>query len=112
MNVEELRDFCLSLPDCSEKMPFQAFKAAKSILAFYVGGKIFCYFDIDKFYSCTIKCRPEMIDELKARYTAVGDPYNMSHKYWISIHFSEDMPDKMIKDMIAESYGIVKGEKR
>jgi hypothetical protein len=34
-------------------MPFQAFKAAQSILAFYVGGKIFCYFDIEKFDSCT-----------------------------------------------------------
>ena len=41
MNVEDFRNFCLSLPDSSEKMPFQAFKAAQSILAFYVGGKIF-----------------------------------------------------------------------
>jgi hypothetical protein len=53
MNVEDFRNFCLSLPDSSEKMPFQAFKAAQSILAFYVGGKIFCYFDIEKFDSCT-----------------------------------------------------------
>lgn len=112
MNVEDFRNFCLSLPGSREKMPFQAFKAAQSILAFYVGGKIFCYFDLEKFDSCTIKCRPEMIDELKARYTAVGDPYNMSHKYWISIHFNEDMPDKKIEDMVSESYEIVKAEEK
>lgn len=44
MNIEELRDFCLSLPDTEEKMPFEAFfRNHESLLAFYVGGHI----DID-----------------------------------------------------------------
>lgn len=25
MNIEELRDYCLSLPDTAEKMPFEVF---------------------------------------------------------------------------------------
>ena len=38
-------------------------------MAFYVGGRIFCFFDIDRFDTCTIKCDLEQADELKARYT-------------------------------------------
>lgn len=107
MNVEEFREFCLSLPDSSEKMPFQAFRAAQSILAFYVKGKIFCFLDIDRFDACTIKCRPDMIDELKAQYMAVDAPYNMNRKYWISIRFNDDMPDEQIRQWVRNSYDIV-----
>lgn len=112
MNIEEFREFCLSLPGSSEKMPFQAFRAAQSILAFYVGGKIFCFFDIDKFDTCTIKCAPDMIDELKARYNAVGAPYNMTPRYWISIRFNDDMPDEEIKLHVQESYKLLEEQTR
>ena len=45
MNVEELRYYCLSLSDeVKEKFPFQQFKAARDVLAFYISGHIFCYF--------------------------------------------------------------------
>lgn len=107
MNIEEFREYCLSLPGSSEKMPFQAFRAAQSILAFYVGGKIFCFFDIDKFDACTVKCDPDIIDELKARYMAVSTPYNMNRKYWISIRFNDDMPDKEIKRWVRNSHDII-----
>lgn len=108
MNIEEFREFCLSLPGSSEKMPFQAFRAAQSVLAFYVGGKIFCFFNINTFDTCTIKCVPDMIDELKACYNAAGAPYNMSPRYWISIRFNDDMPDKEIKQYVQESYKLLK----
>lgn len=107
MNIEEFRNYCLSLSDVTEKMPFQAFRAARSILAFYVRNKIFCFFDIDKFDACTLKCVPDRIDELKAQYSSVDVPYNMSHKYWISIRFNDDMPDDEIKYWVAQSYKLV-----
>lgn len=108
MNCETFREFCLSLPDTTEKMPFQAFPAARSILAFYVGNKIFCYFDIDKFDACTVKCAPNEIDELKERYRAVDAPYNMNRKYWISIRFNDDMTDRETEYWVRKSYDIIK----
>ncbi|WP_298062685.1 MmcQ/YjbR family DNA-binding protein [uncultured Rikenella sp.] len=108
MDIEDFRAFCLSLPESSERMPFQAFKSARSILAFYIGGKIFCFFDIDRFESCTVKCEPERIEELKIRYHAVGDPYNMSHRHWIGIRFNDDMPDRKIKQLVQDSYDLVR----
>lgn len=110
MNVEEFRDYCLSLPEVSERMPFQAFRAAKSILAFYVNGHIFCYFDVDKFDECTLKCNPVQIPILEEHYMAVGAPYNMSHKYWIGVKFNSDMPDSEIRELVRQSYELVKAE--
>lgn len=108
MNIEELRDYCLSFDGVTEKMPFQQFKAAQSICAFYVSGHIFRYFDIDKFDTCIIKCNTTQIDCLKERYESISNPYNMNRKYWISIHFHGDVNDRILRSLIQDSYEIVK----
>lgn len=75
----------------------------------YVNGHIFCYFDINKFDECTLKCAPTMIPLLEEQYSAVGAPYNMSHKYWIGVKFNSDMPDSKLRELVRQSYEIVKG---
>lgn len=108
MNIEEFREYCLSLPGTAEKMPFEKFFRGKhSFLAFYVNGKIFCYFDIDAFDRCTIKCPSSDIAVLEERYNAVESPYNGNKKHWISVRFNDDMPDSQIKRLVAKSYDIV-----
>ncbi len=110
MHIEEFREFCLSLPGSSEGTPFAKFnKWAESVLVFYVGGKIFCYFNMDTFDACTIKCDPERIDELKARYRAVNKPFNGNAKYWISVRFNDDMPDDQVRALVRDSYDLVAG---
>lgn len=108
MNIEEFRDYCLSLPQVEEKMPFGAFRWASSILAFYVGGKIFCFIDIEKCDLCTLKCDPSLIDGLKSQYSAVGRPFNMNPKYWIGVSLNEDVDDITLRSLIKASYEIVK----
>lgn len=50
MNVEEIRDFCLSLgADVEEKLPFTMFKNGEGVLVFYVCGHMFCFFDLNDF---------------------------------------------------------------
>ena len=50
MNVEELREYCLSLGDVEEKIPFGKFaRRYDSTLVFYVKGHMFCMFDLDDF---------------------------------------------------------------
>lgn len=108
MDIEEFRNYCLSFPGSEEKAPFEKFfHGTHSFLAFYVKGKMFCYFEIDRFDSCTIKCSPEKIGELTAVYEAVERPYNCNPKYWISIRFNMDMPDDEIKRLVRQSYDIV-----
>ena len=65
MNVEEYRDYCLSLgTDVEEKLPFVKFKNGDSVLVFYVCGHMFCFFDLNDFQVVSLKCQPERIDEI------------------------------------------------
>lgn len=107
MNIEDFRSYCLSFPDVEERMPFERFFRGKHhFLAFYVQGKMFCYFDIDKFDQCSIKCLPEEIEELAATYDSISRPYNSNPKYWISVKFHGDVPDKELMQLVKLSYEI------
>ncbi len=112
MNIEEFRDYCLSLPGAHEGTPFRKFPGAQSVLVFFVGDKMFCYFDMDRFDACTIKCDPGRIDGLRERYQAVGDPYNGNPKYWISVRFNDDMPDGEVEALVRDSYDLVAAKAR
>ena len=42
MNIEDYREYCLSLgEDVEEKLPFTAFHHASGVLVFYVSGRWF-----------------------------------------------------------------------
>lgn len=108
MNIEDYRDYCLSLgDDVEEKMPFGAFKAAAGVLAFYVGGHMFSYFNTDNFTIVTLKCQPERIDDLKERHSFITDPYNMSARHWIGIDPSQS-PDALLRQLTLNSYTLVR----
>ena len=110
MNVEEIRDYCLSLgTDVEEKLPFVKFKNGEGVLVFYVCGHMFCFFDLNDFQVISLKCQPERIDELKAQYDCVGNPYNESSKHWIGLD-PRTSSDALAKDLIRNSYEIVKAK--
>ncbi|WP_312508800.1 MmcQ/YjbR family DNA-binding protein [Chryseobacterium culicis] len=107
MDIENFRAFCLSFPDTHEGMPFQGFfKNSRSILVFYVGKKMFCFFDIDKFDYCTLKCDPELVEKLR-QHEGVEKPYNLSEKHWINVALNAKVPEEMIKDLVEKSYRLV-----
>lgn len=108
MNIEEFREYCLSLPGSREATPFVRFsRAGQSVLVFYMGDKMFCYFDMDLFEACTVKCDPGRIEELRECYGAIGDPYNGNPRYWISVRFNDDVPDDQVKALVKNSYDLV-----
>lgn len=111
MNIEEFRDYCLSLPGVTEATPFEKFsKGRMTILVFYVEGHMFCYFNVDDFSAITIKSNLTDIAELKERYQAVGEPYNGNKRYWISIRMNSDLKDEDIRLLVRKSYEIVKAK--
>ena len=110
MNIEEYRDYCLSLgTDVEEKLPFTAFRYASGVLVFYVHGHMFSFFDCDHFGIVTLKCQPERIDELRATYDCVGKPFNLPPKHWIGVDAST-APDQLLCQLTRNSYEIVKAK--
>lgn len=108
MNIEELRDFCLSLgDDVEEKTPFVKFKGGDSVLVFYVCGHMFCFFDMDQFDVVSVKCQPERIITLREEHQWIGDPYNESNKHWLGIRIRQ-ADNEMARQLVRNSYEIVK----
>lgn len=108
INVEDLRDYCLSLGDgVEEKMPFGKFQAASEVLVFCVCGHMFCFFDLAHFTTITVKCQPQHINELRAEQRGVVAPYNMNPRHWIGLDV-ETIDESLALKLIADSYRIVK----
>ena len=107
MDIETFRTYCLSFPDTYEGMPFAGFfKKSRAILVFYVGKKMFCFFDIDRFDYCTLKCNPETIEELR-EIEGFQKPFNLSWKHWMSVSLDGSVQDDMVKDLVEKSYNLV-----
>mgnify|MGYP002856672057 CR=1 FL=1 len=112
MNIEDFRNYCLSLPGTTEGTPFEKFTRGRlTILVFYINRRMYCYFNIDDFSEITIRCAPDEMDELKERYEAVGNPYNGNRRHWIGVKTGADMPDSEILELVRKSYLLAKTRK-
>ena len=110
MNIEDYRDYCLSLgADVEEKLPFQKFKNGEGVLVFYVSGHMFSFFDCNDFSVISLKCQPDRIEDLKAQYECIGNPYNESPRHWIGIN-PKTAPDDLLEELTQNSYEIVKAK--
>lgn len=111
MNIEELRDFCLSMDGVGEKTPFGKFaRRYDSILVFYVCGHMYCMLDMDDFMSVTVKLTPDEIEELRINRSSVGNPVNLSPRHWLQLNLNGDLSDSEILGRVSRAYEIVKAK--
>lgn len=109
MNIEQFRDYCISMDGVTEKTPFGKFaKRYDSILVFYILDHMFCFVDMDDFTSVTVKSTPEEIGEIRTNYSSVSNPLNQSLKYWIQLNLDGDIPDREIYTLVQRAYDIVR----
>ena len=106
MNIEQLYDFCLSKKGVTEHFPFD-----EETLVFKVGGKMFCLTSLNEWEkgtpSLNLKCDPDRAQELRAEYEAIIPGWHMSKIHWNTIAFNGDVSDKMMLELINDSYELV-----
>lgn len=102
MDIELLRENCLSLPYVEEKFPFDEYT-----LVFYVGSKLFALTDLQTPNSVNLKCDPEQAIELRERYMGIVPGYHMNKKHWNTVVFNADVSDKLILELLHNSYQLV-----
>lgn len=107
MNIEDFREYCLSLGEVEEKLPFAKMPGGDSVLAFYVGGHTFCYCDIDHFETVIVKCQPERIPELMETQGICLPDNHFNAKYWIGLEM-EHLKTETLRELVANSYEIVR----
>lgn len=102
MNIEELRDYCISKPAVSESFPFD-----ESTLVFKVAGKMFLLTDLVGALSMNIKNSPEKVLELREQYPSVLAGYHMNKIHLITVMIDGSIPDSLLMQWIDESYNII-----
>ena len=104
MNIEEYRTYCLSLKGATESIPFPKLP---DVLVFKVMGKMFTATDINTFASFSIKCDPETIEELRAKYPALQEPSYFRKKHWSKVVVDSSISDKLLHQWLNISYSLV-----
>ena len=102
MNVESIRDYCLSLPAATEYFPFD-----ETTLAFRVVDKIFAMIDLEDTQWFVLKCAPDYALELRDRHPEITGAWHMNKKHWNQIDLEGLLPDELILKLIRHSYDLV-----
>lgn len=102
MNIEELRDYCLSKKGVTESLPFD-----ETTLVYKVMGKMFALTDTENDFSMNLKCDPEMAIELREKYPAVQPGYHMNKKHWNTIYIDGSINDNLLRSWIDDSYVLI-----
>lgn len=102
MNIEELRDYCLSVKGAWEGTPF-----GETVLVFKVMEKMFAYIDLepkDGIFKVNMKCAPERSADLRERYEGVTRGIHAANSLlWNSVSLAADVPDSLIRELISHS---------
>lgn len=102
MDLEELRDYCLSFPKVTEDI-----KWGKD-LCFLVGGKMFCVAGLEPEQNSQVsfKCTPEKFAELVERDGIIPAPY-VARYHWVAVEDISTMEDEELEDLVSKSYMLV-----
>lgn len=103
MDLDAIREYCLSKPASEETLPF-----GPDNLVFKVSGKMFLLLPLDtEELQFNAKCDPEEAEELRERYACVQPGYHMNKKHWNTITVDGSVSSAMIKKWIDQSYELV-----
>ena len=106
MNIEQLREYCISKKGVTEEFPFDF-----DTLVFKVMGKMFALAPLSRWElgseTINLKCDPERALELRDEYESVNEGYHMSKKHWNTITANQDASDALIFELIDHSYELV-----
>ncbi|WP_419802079.1 MmcQ/YjbR family DNA-binding protein [Mucilaginibacter sp.] len=102
MNIETLREHCLSKPAVAETMPF-----GDDTLVFKVGGKIFLLISLKEANRFNVKCEPELAIRLREQYDEVRPGFHMNKTHWNTVFIDGILGDKQLLEMIDHSYQLI-----
>ncbi len=105
MNIEEIREYCISKKCVEETFPFD-----EDTLVFKVLGKMFLLISLSEPNSFNVKCEPERCVELREQYSEIIPGWHMNKKMWNTVYVDGSLPRKLLLELIDHSYDeVVKG---
>jgi predicted DNA-binding protein (MmcQ/YjbR family) len=103
MNIEEVYEYCLSLPSSEETFPFDA-----TTLVVKVAGKMFAILPLDGTEkSISLKCDPERAIKLREEFSFILPGYHLNKKHWNTLRIEECESSELLKELILHSYQLI-----
>lgn len=100
MDIESLREYCLSLPLVTECFPFD-----ETTLVFKVEGKMFLFTGLDNpELRVNVKCNPDYALQLRDAYSEVVPGYHCNKKHWNTIYITPRLKDSRVREWVLHSY--------
>lgn len=103
MDIESVREFCLSFPHATENVQWGA------DLVFKIAGKMFAVISLEEVsdHCLSFKCTPEESAELTERNGIVPAPY-VARYHWVALQDFDALKDQELKALLRESYDLVR----
>ena len=99
MDILDFREYVLSLHDVEETTPFD-----DSTLVYKVAGKWFVVVDMDDLTHIVIHHSPEVGESLRDKYPQITPAWHFNKRFWSSVRVDGDLPEKLIRELIYDSY--------
>ena len=101
MNVDRLREVCLSFPGATEQIQWGY------DLLFKVGGKMFAVTPLEPAPVClSFKASPENFAELTEQPNIIPAPY-LARAQWVALQTRDALPAEELARLLRESYDMV-----
>ncbi|MBR2351416.1 MAG: MmcQ/YjbR family DNA-binding protein [Alistipes sp.] len=99
MDIESFRDYCLSLPEVEETLPFD-----DSTLVYKIGGRMFAMLALERPDHFAVKCNPDRALMLRERYFQVTAAWHLNKRHWNDVAFEGHMSDEQLRAELRHSY--------
>ena len=105
MDIETVREYCLSLPHATEDIQWG------NDLLFRIGGKIFAGMSLDAATTTRLscKCTPEVFAELIECENISPAPY-VAPYHWVALQSYEALGTEELRELIKNSYEMVRAK--
>ncbi len=109
MDIEQVREYTLSILGVTEDQPF-----GDDVITYRIEGKIFLCLSLGEGQNdmgnseprLALKLTPERNEELREQYSAVTPAWHWNKKHWSDVCY-EQLEEDLVKSLIKESYDLV-----
>ena len=91
------------MPGATEDFPF-----GEGVSVFKVAGKMFALSALSANpLEVSLKCEPELADALRLAHESIRPGYHLNKRHWNTLTLDGSLPDRMVSDMIEDSYDLL-----
>ena len=103
MNIENVREYCMSKRGATEDTAF-----GPDLVLFRICNKIFACIDLTRPHLVILKMTAENAIDLRERYRGINGAWHWNKKYWSEIDLTSDVDDSLVKSLLDDSYNNVR----